>query len=62
MAACLVCCVSRILFRRSLAMDVRFATYSVRLAVARLLLNNVQLTQHTRLAATAPTQRNDVNH
>ena len=43
-------------------MDVRFATYSVRLAVARLLLNNVQLTQHTRLAATAPTQRNDVNH
>jgi len=29
-AACLVYCVSRILFRMSLAMDVRCATYSVR--------------------------------
>jgi len=60
-AACLVYCVSRILFRMSLAMDVRFATYSVRLAVARLLLNSIRLTQHTRHAATAPTQLNDVN-
>ena len=33
MAACLVCCVSRILFRMSLAMDVLCATYSVRLAM-----------------------------
>ena len=31
--AYLVYCVSRILFRMSLAMDVRFATYSVRLAM-----------------------------
>jgi len=31
--AYLVCCVSRILFRRSLGMDVRCAAYSVRLTV-----------------------------
>jgi len=30
-AACIVYCVSRILFRMNLAMDVRCATYSVRL-------------------------------
>jgi len=29
---------------------------------AWLILNSTQLTQYTRPAATAPTQRNDVNH
>jgi len=74
-AACLVYCVSRILFGMSLAMDVRCVKYSVRLAtasltlyvtqrtsIARLILNNIGLTQYTRHAVTAPTQRNDVNH
>jgi len=31
-------------------------------SIARLILNRVRLTQYTRHAATAPTQRNDVNH
>ena len=43
-------------------MDVRCVTYSVRQAVARLILSSIQLSQYTRHAATAPTQRNDVNH
>jgi len=33
-----------------------------RTSIARLILNSIRLTQHTRHAATAPTQRNDVNH
>jgi len=71
-AACLVYCVSRPLYRMSLAMDVRCATYSLRLilklyvaqrtSIARLILYSIRLTQYTRHAVTAPTQRNDVNH
>jgi len=33
-----------------------------RTPIARLILNSILLTQYTRHAATAPTQRNDVNH
>jgi len=33
-----------------------------RTSKARLILNSIQLTQYTRHAATAPIQRNDVNH
>ena len=33
-----------------------------RTPIARLILNSMQLTQYTRHAATAPTERNDVNH
>jgi len=33
-----------------------------RTSIARLILNSIQLTQHTRRAATAPTQCNDANH
>jgi len=33
-----------------------------RTSIARLTLNSTRLTQYTRHAATAPTQRNDVNH
>ena len=58
MAACVVYCVSHILFRMSLATDVRCATYSVRIS----LYHNIRLTQYTRHAATAPTQHIDVNH
>jgi len=31
-------------------------------SIARLILNSIRLTQYARHAATAPTQRNDVNH
>jgi len=77
-AACLVYCESRILFRMSLAMDVRCATshavrcvtcsvsltlhVAQRTSITRLILNSLRLTQYTRHAATAPAQRNDVNH
>ena len=47
--AYLVYCVSRMLFR-------------MRTSIARLVLNNLRLTQYIRHAATAPTQRNDVNY
>jgi len=60
-AACLVYCVSRMLFRMSLAMDVRCAMYSLRHNTQDMLPQH-QLTQHTTHAATAPTQHNDVNH
>jgi len=33
-----------------------------RTSIAKLILNIIRLTQHTRHAATAPTQRNDVSH
>jgi len=33
-----------------------------RTSITKLILNTVRLTQYTRHAATAPTQRNDVNH
>jgi len=33
-----------------------------RTSLARLIPNSIRLTQRTRHAATAPTQRNDVNH
>jgi len=32
-----------------------------RTSIAMLILNSIQLAQYTRHAATAPTQRNDVN-
>ena len=51
--AYLVYCLSIILFRMSLAMDP---------SIARLILNSVRLSQYTRHAASAPTQRNDINH
>jgi len=54
-AACRVYCVNRILFRMSLERDVRCASYSVR-------VSHESLTLYTRHVATAPTQRNDVNH
>jgi len=57
-AARLVYCVSRTLFRMSLAMDVRCAILTLyvaqRTSTARLILNSVRLTQYTRHAATAP--------
>jgi len=43
-AACLVYCVSRILFRMSLAMDVRCATYSVRLAARQFFFSLCPIT------------------
>jgi len=48
----------------SLTMDVRCAKIYVaqRTSIARLILDSIRLTQYTRHAATAPTQRNDVNH
>jgi len=33
-----------------------------RTSIAGLFLNRIRLTKYTRHAATAPTQRNDVNH
>ena len=33
-----------------------------RTSIARLILNSIRLTQYTRHTATAPTQRDDVNH
>jgi len=33
-----------------------------RISITRLIQNSIRLTQYTRHAATAPTQRNDVNH
>jgi len=33
-----------------------------RTSIARLILNSIRLTQYTRHAATAPTQRNEVNY
>ena len=33
-----------------------------RTSIARLILKSVRLTQYTRHAATAPTERNDVNY
>jgi len=33
-----------------------------RTSIARLILNSTRLTQYTRHAATAPTQRKDLNH
>jgi len=33
-----------------------------RTSIARLILNIIRLTQYTRHAATAPTQRNDEDH
>ena len=54
MAACRVYCVSRTVFRLSLAVGVRCVPCSVRL----LTIHN----KYTRHAATAPTQHNDVNH
>jgi len=55
---------------RKLAMDVPCATHSAsltlyvaqRTSIARLILNSIRLTQYKRYAATAPTQRKDVNH
>ena len=44
-------------YRESLTLYVAQRTY-----IARLILNSIRLTQYTRHAATAPTQRNDVNH
>jgi len=50
-AACLVYCVSRILFRMSLAMDVRCVTYSVRLAIdVRCATYSVKLAIDVRCA------------
>ena len=31
-------------------------------SIAKLILNIIRLSQYTRHAATAPTQRNDINH
>jgi len=45
----------------SLAVEVRCATYSMRLRYGSRL-NSTRLTQYTRHAATAPTERNDVNY
>jgi len=63
-----VYCVSRVLFRMSLAMDVRGTScasitlyVAQRTSIAMLILNSIRLTHNTRHAATALTQRNDVN-
>ena len=62
-AACLVYRVSHILFRMSLYMEVCCATYSAMRRTTHIHshAHSEQYMTHTRHAATAPTQRNDVN-
>jgi hypothetical protein len=47
-AACLVYCVSRILFRMGLAHSKQYTTRTIHKTWARLILNSMQLAQYTR--------------